>query len=180
MVAAALALGACDAGERPVTGAAPPAEQGPAGRCEGTGVLVSGVAYAGTAGVSFPVAMTVASGQARMPLRGGGRGLVGPVATDGSLAGMRWEGDSGVTGESRGRVADGRFALDYVHDWPEVGAPLPLSLPRPAQRMSLRAPAAQIRQSAASSFRSAGGSFSSPLAATAPRGRSAGAAAGSK
>ncbi|GGJ07111.1 hypothetical protein [Neoroseomonas lacus] len=57
-----------------------------------------------------------------MLLLGNGRGLFGPVSANGGLEQLRWEGDSGVVGESRGQIDYGSFNLEYVYDWPPANA----------------------------------------------------------
>jgi hypothetical protein len=117
-IAALVALFAGDASAQRAAAGGPPLD----GQYAGTGVLLSGTRCAGTAGVPFPVSMTVANGRAHMPLIGGTRGLAGPVGAAGSLDRLAWEGDTGVAGRSSGRIADGRFVLDYTYDWPARSA----------------------------------------------------------
>jgi hypothetical protein len=119
-----LALAGCAASTgstAPTTGATPNAASLYDGRYQGTGRFVSGTGCPGGS-AEFPVSMNVVGGAASMPLRGGARGLFGPVSASGGLEQLRWEGDGGVIGEARGRIADGRFELDYVYDWPQANS----------------------------------------------------------
>lgn len=76
----------------------------------------------GTAGQPFPIAMTIASGQARMPLSRGTRALAGPVGADGGLDAIRWQGDRVATEASSGRVTANGCVLDCRYDWPQAHA----------------------------------------------------------
>ena len=119
-----LALAGCAAPTEPTrreTSAAGTATSLYDGRYQGIGRLVSGTGCPGGTD-AFPVSMTVAGGAASMQLMGGARGLFGPVSAAGGLEQLRWEGDSGVIGETRGRIENGGFEIDYIYDWPQANS----------------------------------------------------------
>jgi hypothetical protein len=119
MMLGILALAGCvEPAGRANTGTAGPFD----GQFEGTGVLLSGQNCSGTVGQPFAVAMTIAGGQARMPLFRGTRALAGPVGADGALDAIRWQGDSVATEASLGRVTATGFVPDYRYDWPQAHA----------------------------------------------------------
>ncbi|WP_270939177.1 hypothetical protein [Falsiroseomonas oryzae] len=94
------------------------------GRYVASGSLVSGSAGCFRMDRPLSITLTVANGQAELPLRGGRLAgtMRGPVGADGSLDALRWDGTSGVEVRTRGRIGGTELMLELAYDYAADGA----------------------------------------------------------